>query len=53
MPIGKLQTVELRELWKHEERGFSVWLTANLDALSDVLGMRLSEPQREVKVGGL
>lgn len=51
MPIGKLEKVELRELWKHEERGFSAWLTANLDALSEALGVGLAEPQREVKVG--
>ena len=51
MPIGKLEKVGLRELWKHEERGFSAWLLENLDALSDALGFPLSEPQREVKVG--
>ena len=51
MPIGKLEKVELRELWKHEEQGFSAWLVANLDGLADVLGFGLSEPQREVKVG--
>ena len=51
MAIGKLEKVGLRELWKHEERGFSAWLLENLDALSDALGFPLSEPQREVKVG--
>lgn len=51
MAIGKLEKVDLRELWKHEERGFSVWLADNLDRLSDALGFTLSEPQREVKVG--
>lgn len=51
MPVGRLERVELRELWKHEERGFSAWLTANLESLSEVLGINLAEPQREVKVG--
>ena len=51
MPIGKLEKVELRDVWRHEERGFSAWLLANLEALSDAIGLELSEPQREVKVG--
>src|SRR6266542_4494240 len=51
MPIGKLEKVQIRELWKHEEHGFSAWLTANLDALSDALGFGLAEAQREVRVG--
>lgn len=51
MPIGKLEKVELRALWKHEEHGFSAWLTANLDGLSEALGFGLAEPQREVRVG--
>lgn len=51
MAIGKLEKVELRELWKHEEYGFSAWLAANLDALSEVIGISLSEPEREAKIG--
>jgi len=51
MPIGRLEKVQLRELWKHEEHGFSAWLVANLDALSDALGFGLAEAQREVRVG--
>jgi len=39
--IGKLETVPLRELWKHEERGFSAWLADNLDALSEALTITL------------
>jgi hypothetical protein len=51
MAIGKLENVDLRELWRHEERGFSAWLLGNLEALTDAIGVDLSEPQREVKVG--
>lgn len=51
MMIGKLEEVPLREVWKHEERGFSAWLVNNLDALSNALGMNLVEAQREVKAG--
>lgn len=49
--IGKLEAVSLRELWKHEERGFSAWLERNLDALSQAIGVSLSEPQRELPAG--
>ena len=51
MPIGKLESVPMRELWKHEERGFSAWLEHNIDALSEVLGISLSPVQREKTAG--
>lgn len=41
----------LRELWKHEERGFSAWLENNLDVLSEAAGISLSDPQRELRAG--
>jgi uncharacterized protein DUF4268 len=49
--IGRLEPVALRELWKHEERGFSAWLEGNLDSLSQAIGISLSEPQRESLAG--
>lgn len=49
--IAKLETVDVRQLWKHEERGFSVWLTANLDGLGEVIGVTLQSPEREKAVG--
>lgn len=49
--IARLEPVALRELWKHEERGFSIWLHENLQVLGEALGMRLTDPQREVAVG--
>jgi hypothetical protein len=51
MKIGKLEPVPLRELWKHEERGFSAWLAENLQTLADTLGLRLSDAQRAVTAG--
>jgi len=51
MAIGKLESVSLRELWKHEERSFSSWLESNIEALSEVLGMSLSPAQREKNAG--
>jgi len=49
--IGKLESVHIRELWRHEERGFSAWLASNLDVLSDAVGFRLSDPRRETAAG--
>jgi hypothetical protein len=49
--IGKLEPVPVRELWAHEERGFSAWLEGNLDTLSEAIGVTLSDPQRELLAG--
>ncbi|MBZ5720762.1 MAG: DUF4268 domain-containing protein [Acidobacteriia bacterium] len=49
--IGRLEPVAIRELWKHEERGFSAWLEANLDVLSEAIGVQLSDPKRELLAG--
>jgi len=51
MSIGKLESVPLRELWKHEERGFSAWLEENVDTLSEALDVPLSAVQRERTAG--
>lgn len=51
MPIGKLESVTLRDLWKREERDFSAWLERNIGVLSETLGIPLSEIRREDKVG--
>jgi hypothetical protein len=49
--IGKLESVALRELWKHEERGFSAWLESNLEILAEAIGISLSDPKRELLAG--
>jgi hypothetical protein len=49
--IGKLKQVPLRDLWAHEDRGFSAWLEKNLDSLSEALRVSLSDPQRGIKAG--
>jgi hypothetical protein len=52
--IGRLEKVELRDLWKHEERDFSAWLAQeeNLAMLSDVIGVDIALIERESHVGG-
>jgi hypothetical protein len=51
MTIGRLEEVNVRELWIHEERDFSAWLHANLETLSKAIGIELLEPERETLAG--
>ena len=52
--IGKLQRVELRDVWPHEEYDFSAWLAEdeNLEFLSDSIGIDISLIEKESKIGG-
>ena len=50
-PLGKIQPLNLRELWKHEEHDFTPWLAENIDQLSAVLGVPIVVDQTEHKVG--
>lgn len=51
--IGKLKEVDVRELWKHEQYDFSNWLAKeeNLEYLNDILGLTLTDIDKEVYVG--
>ena len=51
--IGKLLEVDVRELWKHEQYDFSNWLAkeANLEYLNDILGLTLTDADKELCVG--
>jgi hypothetical protein len=49
--IGKLETVELRELWRHEARDFTSWLAENCDVLADQIGLELTVVEQEKSVG--
>ena len=50
-PIGKLQRVPLRTVWKHEARDFTQWLHENLDFLNDSLDLELISAEREQSAG--
>ncbi len=50
MNFGRIEQVELKELWKHEAQEFTPWLEANPDQLGSLLGMEL-EFVREQSVG--
>jgi len=49
--IGKIQRLPLRDVWKHEAFDFTKWLEGNVDALADVLGVPLSNIEREQDAG--
>ncbi|MCL1945066.1 MAG: DUF4268 domain-containing protein [Firmicutes bacterium] len=53
MNIGKLENVNLRELWKHEAIDFTRWLAQDgLEILSKEVGLNLINPKTEQSVGG-
>jgi hypothetical protein len=49
--IGKLETVELREIWKHEAYDFSSWLFENCDILNEQIGLSITPIEKEKSVG--
>lgn len=49
--IGKLEFVDLREIWKHEALDFTTWLFENCDVLNDQLGLTLTPVEKEKAVG--
>lgn len=53
MTIGKLEEVDIRELWKHEQYDFSEWLSKkeNIENLNDILGLTLVDISKETYVG--
>lgn len=53
MKLDKLKEVELRDVWKHEQYGFSDWLSKeeNINALSEVVGLTLVDVEKESYVG--
>ena len=50
MQLGKLQQVELREVWPNEASSFTPWLEANPSELGEILGLDL-EFVREKPIG--
>jgi hypothetical protein len=52
--IGKLESVELRSIWKNEAKDFTQWLASpeNLELLSETIKINLDNIKTEVNVGG-
>lgn len=49
--LGKIQMLNIREIWKHEERDFTPWLAENIDHISSILDLPIIVDQIEHKVG--
>lgn len=49
--IGRLESVEVRQVWPHEERDFSKWLSQNLDLIGTELGIELRFVATEYGIG--
>jgi hypothetical protein len=50
-PIGKLERVPLREVWRHEALDFTQWLQNNIGVLNDTLDLNLINVDREQAAG--
>ncbi len=49
--IGKIERVNLRDVWKHEALGLTTWLENNIDVINDLLDLELSNVEREKAIG--
>ena len=49
--IGRIEQVNISDVWPHEAHNFTRWLSKNLNLLGDALGMKLKLVQREYQVG--
>jgi hypothetical protein len=51
--LGRLEEVNVRELWIHEQYDFSNWLAKeeNIELLNEVLGLTLVDIEKEVFIG--
>jgi hypothetical protein len=50
--LGRLQTMDPRDVWRHEAHDFTPWLLENADVLSEALGIDLELSAAEHPVGG-
>ena len=51
MQFGKIEKLNLRDIWPKEAKDFTPWLADNIDALGEALGMELELEDTEAAVG--
>jgi hypothetical protein len=53
MKLGKLQEIDIRKVWEHEQYDFSKWLAGedNIQELGDALNLSLTDVETEKFVG--
>ncbi|MHB8084699.1 MAG: DUF4268 domain-containing protein [Dehalococcoidia bacterium] len=49
--IGRIKRVNLRDVWKHEAQGLTKYLENNIDVLSELIDLELSNVEREKPAG--
>ena len=49
--VGFIKAVAIRNVWPTEHADFTPWLQAHISELDNVLGLGLTNPQREVGAG--
>ena len=49
--IGKMERVDLREVWKNEARDFTSWLFDNIDILGEELNISITPVEKEKNAG--
>ncbi len=49
--VGVIETVSIRDVWPKEHVDFTPWLQSHIGELDKVLGLGLTNPQREVGAG--
>lgn len=51
-PLGQLERIDPREVWKHEALNFTPWLESNAERLAEALGIDIEITGSEHPVGG-
>ena len=51
LEVRYIEPVAIREVWPTENTGFTPWLQSHIGELEKVLGLGLSDPEREVGAG--
>ena len=51
MKLGKIELMDPRSVWQHEERDFTPWLAENPNLISEVIGIPIEIEQTEKYVG--
>ena len=49
--VGSIKNVPIRKVWPTEHADFTPWLQAHIGELDNVLGIGLTDPEREVSAG--
>ena len=49
--LGKIEKVDIKDIWSHEAKDFTPWLARNITQLGDALGMELALHDTEAAVG--